>query len=178
MVNVGNLLKNIRNEKGYSIRKVSDETGFSVSFLSKLENGKTSITIRNLMKLLDFYDVTLSEVFTEPLSKKIAYRKEERKRVDSAEGVVFELLVDDKESRMEPFVGTFQPRSKYEKNIESGSEGFALVLTGEFRFEIDESSYLLREGDCAYFPGDKEHRWENLTDDTATVLVVNLSHNS
>ncbi|MBN2169454.1 MAG: helix-turn-helix domain-containing protein [Actinobacteria bacterium] len=177
MVNVGKLLKGIRNEKGYSIRKVSDETGFSVSFLSKLENGKTSITIRNLIKLLDFYDVTLSEVFTEPLSKKIAYRKEERKRVDSSEGVVFELLVDDKESKMEPYVGTFQPRSKYESRIDNSNEGFALVITGEFRFEIDENSYLLREGDCAYFPGEKAHRWENLTDDTAAVLVVNLSLN-
>lgn len=177
MDNIGRLIKEIRNEKGLSIRKVSDETGFSVSFLSKLENEKTSITIRNLTKLLDFYEVPLSEIFSKPISRKVAYRKEERKELESTEDVVFELLLDDKDYKMEPVIGSFQPRAKYEGKVMQSGDAFALVLEGEFRFEIEDNSYLLRKGDCAYFPGEKKNRWENLTDDMAVVLLVTALQN-
>lgn len=172
MEDVGKILRSLRNERGYSIRKVSEETGFSLSFLSKLENGKTSITIRNLVKLLSFYGVTLADVFASPSSKKVAFRREERKILQSSEHITLELLVDNHDTNMEPIVATFQPRARYVEPLEHPGEEFAFVVTGEFRFELEVTSHHLREGDCVYFPGSQSHGWENLTDEVGILLLV------
>jgi transcriptional regulator with XRE-family HTH domain len=169
---VGRILRSLRNERGYSIRKVSEETGFSLSFLSKLENGKTSITIRNLIKLLSFYGVTLADVFASPTSKKVAFRREERKVLQSSEHIALELLVDDHDNSMEPIVATFQPRARYTEPLEHPGEEFVFVVSGEFRFELENTSHHLREGDCVYFPGSQSHGWENLTEDVGVLLMV------
>ena len=172
MEDVGRMLKELRKSKGYSIRKVADETGFSLSFLSKLENGKTSITIRNLVKLLSFYNVTLADIFSGTQNKKVTFKVDERKVLQSSESITLEVLVEDKSAAMEPLIATFQPRARYTETLEHGGEEFAMVIKGELRFELEDVSYHLREGDCAYFPGTKTHGWENLTDDTATLLMV------
>ncbi len=172
MEDVGKILKDLRKERAYSIRRVSEETGFSLSFLSKLENGKTSITIRNLVKLLGFYGVTLSDVFAAPSGRKIAFRKEERKILSSSENITLELLVEDDSNNMEPLVATFQPRARYVEPLEHGGEEFAFVVRGELKFELEGTSYHLREGDCVYFPGEKTHGWENVTDEKAVLLMV------
>ena len=172
MEDVGRILQKLRKDRGFSIRKVSEETGFSLSFLSKLENGKTSITIRNLIKLLNFYGVTLADVFAEPSSKKIAFRREERKVLESSEHITLELLVDDHDNNMEPIVATFQPHARYVEQLEHGGEEFAFVVKGELRFTLENSAHHLREGDCVYFPGQKSHGWENISDEIALLLMV------
>src|SRR5450756_115219 len=75
---VGSTLKKLRTERGLSIKKVSEDTGFSTSSVSRLENGKTSITIKDLIKLLDYYGVKMAEVFSSPVSKKLVFRRDER----------------------------------------------------------------------------------------------------
>lgn len=172
MEEIGKTLQDLRKKRGCSIRKVSEETGFSISFLSKLENGKTSITIRNLIKLLNFYEVTLADIFSEPASKKVVFRREERKVLESPEKITLELPVDEKSTNMEPLVATFKPKARYQEPLEHSGDEFSYVVKGELRFELNGSSYHLREGDSVYFPGSGTHSWENLTDGEAIVLMV------
>ncbi len=172
MEDIGERLRGLRRERGLSIRKVSEETGFSVSFLSRLETGKSSITIKNLLKLLRYYGVTLAEVFSEGGGRRVAFRREERKRIDSPEEVTLELLVDEPGIAMEGLLGTFRPHARYRDAIEHGGEEFAMVLKGEFRFELGDSAYRLREGDCVYFRGEERHSWENLSDGEGCLLMV------
>jgi transcriptional regulator with XRE-family HTH domain len=172
MEDVGARLKGLRKGKGLSIRQVSEGTGFSISFLSKLENEKTSITIKNLIKLLNFYGVTLPDVFAAAPERKVTYRREERQKVDSPESVTLELLVGDHDVNMEPLLGTFQPHARYGEPVEHGGEEFAIVLKGEFRFELGRAAHHLREGDCVYFKGEEAHSWENLADGAAILLMV------
>lgn len=172
MEDVGKILQDLRKSKGFSIRKVADDTGFSLSFLSKLENGKTSITIRNLVKLLNYYNVTLADIFSSDQPRKVTFKKEERKVIESPESITLEVLVEETGAHMEPLVATFQPRARYVETLQHGGEEFAFVVKGELRFELEDVSYHLREGDCAYFPGEMAHGWENLTDDIAILLMV------
>jgi transcriptional regulator with XRE-family HTH domain len=169
---IGKILQGLRKERGLSVRKVSEETGFSPSFLSKLENGKTSITIRNLSKLLNYYGVTLADIFSSPFKKKIIFRKEERKRLDSPEAITLELVVDEPKAGMEPIIATFQPRARYIEALQHGGEEFALVLKGEFVFELNGVPNYLREGDSVYFLGEQSHSWENLSDSVGSVIMV------
>lgn len=172
MEDIGQILRSLREERGLSLRKLAEETGFSPSFLSRLENGKSSITIQNLIKLLNYFGTTLPEIFASPFLKKIVYRRGERKVMRSSEGVTLELFIDDRTAMMEPIMATFGPRAHYKEAIEHGGEEFALVLKGECRFEIDGVSFIIREGDCVNFPGDKPHSWENISSGESRVLMV------
>lgn len=169
---VGSTLKKLRTERDLSIRKVSEDTGFSSSFISKLENGKTSITLRNLIKLLNYYGVKMAEVFSSPVSRKLVFRRDERRVVESQEHVRLEFLIDLKAAEVEPILADFMPGAEYREVLEHGGKEFALVLKGEFRFELEDVAHILHEGDCVYFPGEKAHGWQNLTDSDASVLMV------
>jgi transcriptional regulator with XRE-family HTH domain len=168
---VGSTLKKLRTERGLSIKEVSEDTGFSTSSISRLENGKTSITIRNLIKLLDFYGVKMAEVFSSPVSK-LVFRRDERREVESQENVRLEFLIDLKEAEVEPILANFTPGAQYREELKHGGVEFALVLKGEFRFELEDVDHVLHEGDCVYFSGEKAHGWQNLTDSDASVLMV------
>ena len=168
---VGSTLKKLRTERELSIKKVSEDTGFSASSISRLENGKTSITIRNLIKLLDFYGVKMAEVFSSPVSK-LVFRRDERREVESQENVRLEFLIDLKEAEVEPILANFTPGAQYREELKHGGVEFALVLKGEFRFELEDVDHVLHEGDCVYFSGEKAHGWQNLTDSDASVLMV------
>ena len=55
----GEAIKNRRKEMGYTQKYISEYTGFSISFISDLENGKSTaelgkaIFLANLLVLLD-----------------------------------------------------------------------------------------------------------------------------
>src|SRR5699024_11697941 len=48
---VGSNIKNIRKKQKKTLKNLSDITGFSISFLSQLENGKSSATLESLKKI-------------------------------------------------------------------------------------------------------------------------------
>ncbi len=168
-------IKRYREDRGLSLRKVAEDTGFSLSFLSKLENGRTSITLKNLTRLLQYYGITLPELFQSSESEKMTvFRREHRQRVESGqENITLEVLVPDLSSRkMEPLLIGFESRSRYDSPLRHTGEECVLVLKGEFKLELDDEVHLLREGDMAYYSSRQSHCWENLDDKAATLLMV------
>ena len=60
---IGLRIKNLRNEKKYTLKYVSENTGLSIGFLSQLERGMTSIAIDSLDKIAKLLNVELSSFF-------------------------------------------------------------------------------------------------------------------
>lgn len=52
----------IRQEKGYTQERLAYESGISKGFLSEIESGKKSPTIRTLEKIAETLEITLSEL--------------------------------------------------------------------------------------------------------------------
>ena len=51
---IGLRIKNLRTEKKYTLKYLSENTGLSIGFLSQLERGMTSIAIDSLDKISNF----------------------------------------------------------------------------------------------------------------------------
>lgn len=64
-MSVGENIKRIRKEKGYSIMKIRELTGLSKSTISDIENGKSSPTIETLSKISKALDVEIINLFSE-----------------------------------------------------------------------------------------------------------------
>src|SRR5688572_18730681 len=55
-------LRALRLSKGLSLKEVALATEISTSFLSLVENGKSDITIGRLVRLVNLYGVTLTDL--------------------------------------------------------------------------------------------------------------------
>src|SRR5690606_39330864 len=51
MKEIGSKIKALRKEKKLTLKTIADETGFSISFISQLERGKSSATLESLKKI-------------------------------------------------------------------------------------------------------------------------------
>lgn len=70
-MNIGDILKNRRNELGLSLAKLRDLTGLSKSTLSDIENGKSNPKIATLEKICDALDIEIKDVLeNEQIQKK------------------------------------------------------------------------------------------------------------
>lgn len=167
-------IKKFREERSLSLRKVAEDTGFSLSFLSKLENGRTSITLKNLTRLLQYYGITLPELFQSSENEKMkVFRREHRQKVESGqENLTLEVLVPDLSRKMEPLLISFESRARYDAPLRHMGEECVFVINGEFKLELDNEVHLLREGDMAYYSSKQNHSWENLDDKAGTLLMV------
>lgn len=69
---LGEKLKSIRkNLRGYTLQKVFQDTGVSVSFLSDIERGHTKPSLETLQKLASYYQVSYSDLLDEKDEQKI-----------------------------------------------------------------------------------------------------------
>lgn len=56
---LGSALKQRRKELGYTQKYISDFTGYSISFISELENGKTTAELGKALKILNIMGLDL-----------------------------------------------------------------------------------------------------------------------
>lgn len=57
-------LKELRQQRNYTLQNVEDATKINKGMLSKYENGKSVPSCENLEKLADFYKISMDEIFS------------------------------------------------------------------------------------------------------------------
>ena len=63
MATLGQKLRELRHQKGYKLNEVAEGADLSISFISLIERDKASISVENLNKLANFYNVRLFQIF-------------------------------------------------------------------------------------------------------------------
>ncbi|MDE7216130.1 MAG: helix-turn-helix domain-containing protein [Clostridia bacterium] len=69
MKNYGELLKEIRLERGKTLKEIEEATGISNSNLSRWENNKVIPSILFCEQLADYYGISLDELVGRDLQK-------------------------------------------------------------------------------------------------------------
>jgi transcriptional regulator with XRE-family HTH domain len=69
-MDLANRLKIIRNNKGYSVYKLSQLSEISSTYIHEIEKSKKQPTVEVVSKLCRALDITLSEFFQEEIEKK------------------------------------------------------------------------------------------------------------
>lgn len=60
-VNIGNLLRDFREEKNLTQRSMAEKAGVTLNYLGQVERGEKSITVYCLFQLLEANDISVSE---------------------------------------------------------------------------------------------------------------------
>ncbi len=174
-VDVGARLRQLRTERGKSMRSLARESGLSTNALSMIERGRTSPSVSTLYKLAEALEVPITAFFRlEPPRQSIVFRRSsDRTRVAISSGLWEGLGGESFSGRMEPFMVEVDAgcSSGPFGMIHTGSE-FVFCVCGQMEFEIEKEKFILDAGDSLLFAAQQRHRWRNAGEGPSQVLVV------
>lgn len=174
-IDVGGRLRELREERGVSMRALARRSGLSANALSMIERGMTSPSVSTLHKLAGALEVPITAFFREePTRSNVVFCKSaERVRVPLTRGLWEGLGGESFNGRMEPFMVTLEcgGSSGPYGMLHSGQE-FVFCLRGTLEYEVDNVRYLLEPGDSLIFSGQLMHRWRNPGKTVVSAVIV------
>jgi len=163
---LGRSLRALRKARGLSLQDVASASNVSASFLSLVENEKSDITIGRLVRLVEFYGVSLAELV--PVEAKVeeteVVQVDERRILRSpAEGVEIFLLAPDTGREMMPMLLEFEPGAELaEYGRHQSGEEWVHVVEGRLRLSLEGSApSFLGPGESVYYSAERPHRFSN-----------------
>jgi quercetin dioxygenase-like cupin family protein len=177
---VGAAIRTLRRKRGLSLRDLSRLTGFSISFLSLVERGQSSLALTSLYKVARALDSDVGHFFRSNGAVPNAYplphvhRASETSEIAIAGGSrTYRLLSGRAPDRvLEPLLVTVEPTESIEEPYNHEGEEFAHVLSGELIFVVDGREYRLGAGDSIHFAATVPHAIHNDTGAPVQVLWV------
>ncbi len=182
-VQVGEKIKQLREDSAVSLKDLEERTGLSSAVLSQIENHLVSPPLGTLIRIAKALNVRPAHFFDEhPDQSFTLVRKDERKPVSrfaSKRGVgygyAYESLGHDMKGRhMEPFLITLEPATTMKSPRPSTHDGeeFIFVLEGEVQVTLGEHSDVLQAGDAIYYHSSIPHLVSCPGEQKARILAV------
>jgi uncharacterized cupin superfamily protein/DNA-binding XRE family transcriptional regulator len=174
---VGNCVRRLRVDKRMSVRTLASHTGFSPSFISQVENGQASPSIRSMERIAETLGVTLGEFFAAAAEGDVdlIVRVPDRLRLTSgwSHGQVEALGPVTGGRQFEPVLITLDPGGRSGKHpYVHATEEFALVLEGEVSLTIGPQEHILQPGDAVTVRAEELRLWQNKGSAPARFLIV------
>lgn len=174
-VNVGQCLRTLRDERGWSIRELAEKSGLAMNTLSLIENAKTSPSVSTLQQIARALDVPITAFFETGVSQTsvVHVKASRRTRVAFAHGALEDLGAGLTNRAVQPFVVTLESHagSGLTPIVHTGYE-FVYCLQGRLTYTIQDRTYLLEPGDSLLFESHLPHRWQNVEAEPSQALLI------
>jgi len=172
---VGNRLRELRTQHGYSLRALAVRSGLNINTLSLIENGKSSASISTLQTLAEALDVPITTFFkTEPTEHTIVFTPAgNRPKATVGSAQMYHLGLNLAGNAIQPFAVTLEPGigSGDRMTVHTGHE-FIYCLSGSICFRIQNQEFTLTPGDSLVFQAHLPHCWENRGTDPVQFLLI------
>ncbi|MDR0879944.1 MAG: MerR family transcriptional regulator [Clostridioides sp.] len=161
-----NKWKQCREDSNYTLEEVSRQTGISVSYLSKIENGGANISLEIVNKLSNFYGESIVYFYEDGEdedAETFVVSKEDREVVDMGNpNVHIESLINNRTSIMKSSIVTIMPGGGVHESHRHKGEDCIFILEGRLKIVLnDKDEYFINCGDSMYFKTSDSHNWEN-----------------
>lgn len=173
--NLGENIKGLRKQNKMTLKVLADKTGFSISFLSQLERGKSSATLESLKKISLVFGVNPGYFFNEADEdeKIVSNRKLETEQIEE-HNIYYKNLSKSLESpAFAPLLVILKPNQNEGNLFKHSGQEFLYVLEGQLTVLIDEDIHVLNSSDSIMFDSNKKHYWYNYTNQSVKFLCVN-----
>lgn len=181
-VAVGRRIRDLRRIRQFSLETVAERTDLSIGFLSQIERGLSSPSLRVLAILADVLGVGIAALFgaspsADGASDQVVTRGQQRPELKLwRTGVSKQLLSPaSADKRLNLFLVHLEPGgSTGDELYTHDGEEAGLVLEGEMMLTVDSETWSLKQGDSFRFASRRPHRFSNPAQDAkAVVLWVN-----
>jgi transcriptional regulator with XRE-family HTH domain len=177
---IGAGLRRLRRERSLSLVDLAARTHLSIGFLSQIERGKSSPTLRALVSMADALGVGLGDLFppagasgdrTATIVRGTARSELQLWR----SGIRKQLLTPHSEgSKLGLYIVAMEPgASTGDELYTHGGEEAGLVMSGAMALSVESESWVLQEGDSFRFLSSRPHRFSNASEGATRVLWVN-----
>jgi transcriptional regulator with XRE-family HTH domain len=174
-VNVGHCLRELRAERGLSIRALAESSRLNVNTLSLIENGKTSPSVSTLQQLAAALNVPITTFFETDVPKNsISYLRDgQRSRGAFAHGTLEDLGAGLTLHGGQPLLVTLEPKANSGPTpiVHTGHE-FVFCLEGHLSYTIEDRIYALEPNDSLLFEAHLPHSWQNVGETPSRSLLV------
>ena len=188
----GSRIREMRKRRGLTLKEVAEATGYTIGHISQIERDLKSpslVALRKIAACLNCSEVWLimddSELSAkspeEGKKSKESYlvRKENRIPMKIPEiDVSYSIFTPSKlpnaqEAQMTGLIVRLKPNTWVtEEMISHGNyDESLLLLKGELELRIDNSTYIIYEGDSFYIPKNCLHNYLNTSNEEATIIV-------
>jgi transcriptional regulator with XRE-family HTH domain len=176
---IGATIRALRQERGLSLRDLSRLTGFSISFLSLVERGRSSLALTSLQKVATALGTSVASFFPDVGRAREAAVPHVVRALGGASQLstgsqrTYKLLSGRSFTRvLEPMVVTVEPSETIEEPYAHEGEEFAYVLSGELLFVVDGVHHTLGPGDSIHFQSSIPHSIHNSGDEPVQAVWV------
>ena len=172
-VRLGARLRHAREQRQLSLGDVSERTGLSRGFLSRIERDQTSPSVASLVAVCEAISLPLERLFATP-SFTVVRAADRPKAALPGAAVVDTLITPPHESHVTVVETLAAPGG-------SGGDGYytipsecevCYVLEGTIELEIDGEVFALARGDAVTFGATVPHTWRNTSAAEARVVWV------
>ncbi|MHC8517724.1 helix-turn-helix domain-containing protein [Sporosarcina sp. ITBMC105] len=168
---LGGKIKQIRMNKKMTLKTLAEKTGFSISFLSQLERGKSSTTLESLKKISVAFGVNPS-VFFEDEKKEDPTSFQLDKRMDAHSIFYEDLGTMVTERDFAPLLVTLQPGQTEGNLITHKGQEFLYVIQGTVTVQLEDTLYELGPTESIMIDSTKPHYWYNYSEEEVKLLCV------
>jgi transcriptional regulator with XRE-family HTH domain len=168
---VGERLKALREEKGFSQRELSRRAELTHTTISAIEGGRIDPSLGTLRKILSACGVRMGEFFQPAAALKTVLSREQVATIRSG-GVhmryvaprTADRLLEITQERYDVGADTGEDLLSHE-----GQEG-GIVIRGTFELTLGNAVHPLRPGDSYYFASTLPHRFRNVGMDQGEII--------
>ena len=177
---VGKAIRDVRTRRELSLRELSELSGFSISFLSLVERGKSSLALTSLQKVANALGTDVPSLFPAAFAREHSEPLPHVQRGDDASELTIgngertlRLLSGRAPDRiLEPILEIIPPTGTVDDPYGHEGEEFYYVLDGELTCVVNGVEYDLRPGDSIHYPSTLPHSVINRTDKPVRTLFV------
>jgi transcriptional regulator with XRE-family HTH domain len=183
VVTPGAALKSLRIGRGWTLADVARKTGIPVSTLSKVENGKTELTMDRMLCISVALEVNIADLFGSPTREPTSRDRARRSITRLGEGNVVASSYGDYcyhaqdllEKRAAPLIATIRARTLEEFGEYHRHEGeeFLFVLEGALALHTDTYAPVsLKKGESIYFDSEMGHAYIRASEEACQILLI------
>ncbi|MGV8912056.1 MAG: helix-turn-helix domain-containing protein [Rhodoglobus sp.] len=170
---IGNRLRTLRDQRGYTLRALAAETGLSATLLSQIERGVTEPSLKSLRLLATVFGESISTLFDDAtlLTVHVSHAGE-RSRITTPKGHVQYERLAPSNGQLEVLRGVLAPgETSSDEQWGHPAVECVVVLAGTLTVEVARSSFDVVKGDAITIDSRQPHRYCNETKETVEFIL-------
>ena len=158
-VEIGNKIRELRNQKGLTQEELADRCELSKGFISQLENDLTSPSIATLVDILQCLGTNLKNFFNDDDDEQIVFHNEDffEKTDTELHNKVEWIIPNAQKNMMEPVLVELDAGAATQADFPHEGEEFGYVLQGSISIHLGDHTYKAKKGESFYYVSGKTH---------------------
>ena len=151
---VGMKIRELRNQRGYSLRALAERSGLNINTLSIVEKGKCSPSVGTLQMLAKALEVPITAFFeSDPAPVRVVFTSHKHRPEAILYNAHMQNLGKDLAGNVvQPFIVTLEPGAgSGDRMLVHGGHEFVYCLHGKMLYVINQIVYILTPGDSVVF---------------------------